>query len=42
MFFVFLIALPTLPTVWLMVIGFVGGLVFDIFYGTPALTLPRV
>ena len=37
LFFVFLIMLPGLPTVWLMLIGFAGGLVFDIFYGTPGI-----
>jgi cell shape-determining protein MreD len=37
LFFVFLIALPTLPTVWLMCIGFAGGLIFDIFYQTPGI-----
>jgi rod shape-determining protein MreD len=37
LFFVFLIALPTLPGVWLMLIGFIGGLVFDILYGAPGI-----
>jgi len=37
LFFVFLIALPSLPTIWLMVIAFFGGLIFDIFYGTPGI-----
>jgi cell shape-determining protein MreD len=37
LFFVFLIALPTMSTVWVMVIGFFGGLIFDIFYGTPGI-----
>jgi rod shape-determining protein MreD len=37
LFFVFIIAMPILPAVWIMIIGFFGGLVFDIFYGTPGI-----
>jgi hypothetical protein len=35
--FVFLIALPPLPTVWLMGVAFLSGLIFDIFYNSPGI-----
>jgi len=37
LFFVFLLALPPLPTIWVMAVGFVGGLIFDVFYDTPGI-----
>src|ERR1017187_7999254 len=37
LFFAFLMVLPEVETVWLMVIGFMGGLILDMFYGTPGI-----
>ncbi len=37
LFFVFILALPSMQSVWLMAIGFGGGLILDILYGTPGI-----
>lgn len=37
LFFAFLIVLPEINTVWLMGIGFIGGLILDMFYATPGI-----
>jgi|SRR6185437_6891940 len=37
LFFMFILALPSMRAVWLMAIGFGGGLILDILYGTPGI-----